>query len=389
LILIWNLRSALHLDLERFFDQAGDPEAPHPTAFSKARAFLKASAFVDLNDTLVATARDHALGDHRWHGLRLLAMDGSTLRLIKGSPEIAAHFGEAECRQGTSPPLARMSYLYEVRSNLIVAAEISPYVQGELTHAQELLGERVWEKDCVIYDRGYHSPRIIAWSLAQESHVVIRVPVGRYPPAQAFVKSKAREESFDYHFSKEVIDEFKSYGISLPKSSRLRFVRVELDTGEVEVLLTDLVDSQKYPEEDFKALYHERWTVEEGIKTAKCKIEVENWTGKTVHSVYQDFHARVLCQNMAVSLATASQPALDRQKASCQQRYKIHVKRVIGVVRDHFVGLVAVSAERWEEIMNRVSLRMLRAASVVRARRSFERRTPRRLPPAQPYKPIT
>ena len=116
----------------------------------------------------------------------------------------------------------------------------------------------------MIYDRGYHSPRIIAWSLAQESHVVIRVPVGRYLPAHAFVKSKAREESFDYHFSKEVIEEFKGYGISLPKSSRLRFVRVELDTGEGEVLLTDLVDSQKYPEEDFKALYHERWTVEEG-----------------------------------------------------------------------------------------------------------------------------
>ena len=183
MILIWNLRSALHLDLERFFDQAGDPEAPHPTAFSKARAFLKASAFVDLNDALVATARDHALGDHRWHGLRLLAMDGSTLRLLMGSPEIAAHFGHAECRLGTSPPLARMSYLYEVRSNLIVAAEILPYEQGELTHAQELLGERVWEKDCVIYDRGYHSPRIIAWSLAQESHVVIRVPAGRYPPS--------------------------------------------------------------------------------------------------------------------------------------------------------------------------------------------------------------
>ena len=80
-------------------------------------------------------------------------------------------------------------------------------------------------------------------------------------------------------------------------------MRVELETGEVEVLLTDLVDSQKYPEEDFKALYHERWTVEEGIKTAKCKIEVENWTRKTVHSVYQDFHAPSALSehNMAVS----------------------------------------------------------------------------------------
>ncbi|MEN9023335.1 MAG: hypothetical protein ABF370_22805 [Verrucomicrobiales bacterium] len=124
----------------------------------------------------------------------------------------------------------------------------------------------------------------------------------RYRNAQAFVKSRAQEESFDYHFSDEVVQEFRGYGIELTKSCRLRFVRVELDTAEVEVLLTNLVDSQEYPGEEFKALYHERWTVEEGIKTTRCKIEMENWIGKTVHSIYQDFHARVLCQNMAVSL---------------------------------------------------------------------------------------
>ena len=39
LILIWNLRSALHLDLERFFYQAGNSEAPHPTAFSRPVLF--------------------------------------------------------------------------------------------------------------------------------------------------------------------------------------------------------------------------------------------------------------------------------------------------------------------------------------------------------------
>lgn len=389
IILIWNLRSALHLDLGRFFDQADNSEAPHPTAFSKARAFLKASAFVDLNDALIETARDQAIGDYRWHGLRLLAMDGSTLRMPKGSPEIAAHFGNVDCARGISPPLARMSYLYELRSNLIVAATITPYERSELTHAHDLLGERVWEEDCVIYDRGYNDPRIIAWSLAQDSHFVIRVAVRRYRNAEAFAKSSAQEESFDYHFSDEVIEEFKAYGIPLPKSRRLRFVRVELDTGEVEVLLTNLVDSREYPGEEFKALYHERWTVEEGIKTTKCKIEMENWTGKTVHSIYQDFHARVLSQNISVSLATVSQPALDCLKRNCRQRYKINVKRAIGLVRDHFVGLVAVTAESWKEIMDRVRRRLLRAASIVREERSFERGKPRRIPISQSYKPIT
>lgn len=388
MILIWNLRSALHLDLQRFFDQAGDMEAPHPTAFSKARAFLKASAFVDLNDAFVNIARSHELPEHRWRGLRLLAMDGSTLRLPKGSPKIVAHFGGTNCRQGTSPPLARMSFLYEVRSNLIVAAEVSPYNQGELTHARELLGERVWEDDCVIYDRGYNDPHIIAWSLAQDSHFVIRVAVGNNRKAQAFVESKALDLIYDYQFSKEIIEEFKGYGITLPKSTRLRFVRVELETGEIEVLLTSLVDQVKYPAEEFKALYHERWTVEEGIKTTKCKIEMENWTGRTVHSIYQDFYARVLSQNLAVSLATVSQPAIDLRHAANRRRYKVNMKRAIGVVRDHFVKLVERTSEDWDETMNRVGRRLLQAASVVRDGRSFPRAAPRRLPVAQPYKPI-
>ncbi len=202
-------------------------EAPHPTAFSKARAFLKASAFVDLNDALVNIARSHELPEHRWRGLPLLAIDGSTLRLPKGSPEIVAHFGGTDCRQGTSPPLARMSYLYEVRSNLIVAAEVSPYDQGELTHARELLGERVWEDDCVLYDRGYNDPHIIAWSLAQDSRFVIRVAVGNNRRAQAFVESKALDLIYHYQFSKEIIEAFKGYGITLPMSTYLRFVRVE------------------------------------------------------------------------------------------------------------------------------------------------------------------
>ena len=55
------------------------------------------------------------------------------------------------------------------------------------------------------------------------------------------------------------------------------------------------MDSQEYLAEEVKVLYHERWAVEEGIKTTKCKIEMENWTGKTVHSVYEDFHAQVWC----------------------------------------------------------------------------------------------
>ena len=66
--------------------------------------------------------------------------------------------------------------------------------------------------------------------------------MGNSCKGQAFVKSKAPDLMHDYQFSKEIIEEFKGYGITLPKSTRLRFVRVELETGEIEVLLTNLID---------------------------------------------------------------------------------------------------------------------------------------------------
>ena len=70
-----------------------DTLCPDPSAFSKARIHLKASAFRVINDQLVEIAGEFGLRDNTWHGLRLLAVDGSTLRLPKASPKIAAHFG--------------------------------------------------------------------------------------------------------------------------------------------------------------------------------------------------------------------------------------------------------------------------------------------------------
>jgi hypothetical protein len=46
-------------------------------------------------------------------------------------------------------------------------------------------------------------------------------------------------------------------GLSI-KPLRLRLVRVELD-NEVEVLITNLLDNERYPARGFKALYHLRW----------------------------------------------------------------------------------------------------------------------------------
>ncbi|MDL1967867.1 MAG: hypothetical protein LWW97_04800 [Deltaproteobacteria bacterium] len=57
---------------------------------------------------------------------------------------------------------------------------------------------------------------------------------------------------------------------------RLRLVRIELESGEVEALITSLTDLQTYPHDIFMNLYHKRWPVEEDYKMMKTRIEVGN-----------------------------------------------------------------------------------------------------------------
>jgi len=388
--MIWNLRSALHLDLERFYHRISpDLSAPDPSAFSKARRHLKPSAFRSLNDQLMDVAKDHGLRDDRWNGLRLMAVDGSTLRLPKGSKDIGDHFGGLNSRHGTFTPMARMSFLYEVRSKLIVDGRISRYEGGEGEQACELLDGSVCPEDCILFDRGYNEHKVMARVIAQKSNFVMRVAVGGSKAAKVFLESGKEEALIDLRFHHNLIEQLGEVGLTLPETVKLRLIRVLLDTGEVEVLLTNLIDKGRYPRKEFKALYHERWGIEEGIKNFKCKIEIENWTGKSAVSVEQDFYARIVSMNIAVSLGQSAQALLDKKTEQCEHRYSINIKRSIGIIRDEIFGLLQLVNERAGKTFQKLTNRLIRSASIIRPGRSYIRTECKRIPAAAPYKPVS
>ena len=64
------------------------------------------------------------------------------------------------------------------------------------------------------------------------------------------------------------------------KPLRLRLVRVQLNTGETEILITSLIHFGLYPVHIFHELYHESWPVEEDYKKAKCWIEIDTFLRK-------------------------------------------------------------------------------------------------------------
>ena len=83
--MLLNLRKGTVRDeLDQFFETLYEDNVPQNTvsqaAFCRARQKLRPEALALLNDVLVDTAATH-IAQRRWHGLRVLAVDGSTARL--------------------------------------------------------------------------------------------------------------------------------------------------------------------------------------------------------------------------------------------------------------------------------------------------------------------
>ena len=86
---------------------------------------------------------------------------------------------------------------------------------------------------------------------------------------------------------------------------KIRLIKVPLDNGEMEALATSLLDAVRYPQEAFKSLYTLRWAVKE--ENEKLWLEFENFSGKSVESVYQDLYAKrfVKLRTLRLNLASA------------------------------------------------------------------------------------
>ena len=84
---------------------------------------------------------------------------------------------------------------------------------------------------------------------------------------------------------------------NLSTKMKVRFIQVILDNGTVEVLATNVLDSNRLKTSDFKELYAKRWGIETYYDLIKNRLNLENFTGLTALAVKQDFYATIFLTN--------------------------------------------------------------------------------------------
>jgi len=336
LLLLQKTTRSAQRHLQSFFRElSADFRTPSVTAggWTQARAKLKHTAFIELNETIILPgfyAPEQAAHCRRWRGHRVLGVDGSQLWL-PAHPDVIEEFGVVEVsnhlgRTGTRYVPGRLSVLYDLLNGMGLSARLEPVSQSEVEMAAGQLSY-LSQGDVVIWDRGYTGFRLMAQVRARGAHFVGRCSKGSFAAAQELFRMNRAGRSVVTQLRAGRPQQTPAQPGSLPEELKVRFVSLRLPTGELEVLVTSLVEELTYPTEEFLEVYHWRWNQETYYQMLKGRLELENWSGQTLEAVRQDVQTAVLVSNLESLLSQEVQEQLD--SSNNQRRYPAQVNRAV------------------------------------------------------------
>jgi hypothetical protein len=317
-------------------------------AVTHARAKLSAKVFVELNRQAVLPTiygEENRQLVQRWHGHRVLGVDSSVLRLPKNE-EVAQKYGWMECSHEHTLPerfaQARMSVLYDLLNEVAVDASLAAWKVGEEDLAH---GHLDWIEpgDLLITDRGYTSYLWLLDVSAKSGQFMSRCSGSSFGPAQNLLKQDRAGVSVfaTLQGCKKVRAKCRKRG--LPWELKVRFVTVRLKTGELEVLVTSLLDEAAYPNQELAALYWRRWGQETFYGRLKGRMDLENCSGLTLDAVEQDFAATVLLSNVESVVIGPATVELAQRTRHRDQPAKINRAVSIHALKTRLIELLSSS----------------------------------------------
>lgn len=338
------LRKTLQSELQALF-HALDSGVKQMTssAFVQSRRKLKPDLFYELNHLIVKEYfTDNEGNVELYKGMRLLSVDGSTLNLPV-TEDLLRHYRTHNNQKKTNDVvIGRVSVLYDVLNEIVLDGLLRPFSEGEVALAKEHF-RYAGKGDLIIMDRAYPSFDN-AWHLQQqEVDFLFRCKVSFTNEVKSFYQSGKKDQIIEMQPSQH--RSFKDLPYDQYSTLQVRLLRIELDSGETEILMTSLLDRRKFPHKAFKALYFKRWKVETFYDRFKNIIGVECFSGTSHQFIQQEFNCALYMSNMQTILTEdAENEALEKYKDR-HYEYKINRSLALAFIRERLIQIYSHKQE--------------------------------------------
>jgi hypothetical protein len=231
-------------------------------------------------------------------------VDGSTFTM-PDTPENQSEYPQVPAqRPGCGFPIARFVVVFSLAVGTVLNAALGKY-QGKLTGENSLfrtLHPMLKEGDVVLADRCFSGWFDLALLRQRGAHVVVRKHQMRptdFRRGQRLGKDDHlvcwKKPARPNWMSREEYD-------ALPDSLTLREVRVRVTkkgfrTREL-LVVTTLLDAEKYPTEEITKLYRRRWQAELELRSLKIVMQMDHLRCKTPHRVRNEFYMHLAAYNL-------------------------------------------------------------------------------------------
>ena len=287
-------------------------------AVSKARQNIKPALFKELLDITVRTYYLFTQIFNLWNGYHLFAIDGTRVHMPY-SESVETDFGfQGDGRYDRKHFMGLGSVLYDISQDYVVDATLEYVHSSERDlarkHISKLESLDLIENSLIIFDRGYFSTDMFNFLVDAGCSCLMRI--------KKSTTSLTGSEEDDI-----VLDSAKYH-------ANIRVVQVELSTGEIEYLVTNILDPNITPEM-LKKLYHKRWKIESKYYELKEHWELEQFNGATSRSIEQEFFITLTKSNFCSIIKNEADRRIDLQSTGKEtKKYQC--------TRSHLIGRLAV-----------------------------------------------
>jgi hypothetical protein len=235
-----------------------------------------------LYGALVSRLQRASKDDHsRWHGLRLLAADKTTLALPE-SQSLWKCFGAHKGQQGLGAIAVELCCLFDLISRAPLC-----FVYGKACTSEHKLIQKLTHNlkkgDLLLFDNGFYYCLTFTKILLRHAHFII--------PA----KKTLRPQMLGTLGQGDYLCQIKDYNDNTTLTVRVLFVH--RNGFRRRRLVTSLLDPALFPASELAQLYHMRWDIETFYRDFKHTMQATSWHCHTPTSFHQELlvHMILIC----------------------------------------------------------------------------------------------
>ena len=376
-LILRSWKTSLQNRINKFFNDLDLLEnIPTASAFCQAREKIKPEFFKVLNEKVIKFFYDNYEKEgfvKKWKGHLLWAVDGSYIN-IPDTAQTRRKYGiQTHIYNDEGIVQALASFLYDVLNEININSGITETkIEKSFIFNDH---SRQYRKDAIIiYDRLYADYSVIAFHIKAGIDFVLRCHMSNtFKKVEEFIKSDRIDEIVRLKVNtkqKKFVKENE-----LPEEVTVRLVRVELENGEIEVLMTSLLE-EEYKVEDFKWLYNKRWGVETYLDRLKNQLEVERFSSERLTGIEQDFYGTIFLSTLESVLSKEDEKeiSVENREKRLKYDYKMNKSISYSALVEHIVDLLLDLNKSPEEVVDDLSKLFMTGRTPVRPGRKFERK---------------